>query len=581
MKFRSFFTPLAAVAGLIFIVGMVLLGGLLLRNPLSLINEGGLPSATALQFVPKQSALVGSLLTRPDRLADVWEYLTAPNLRQGTRQDLEQIEQTLLAGTGLSYEEDILPWLGEEITVALVSPDMDQDSANGQDPGLFVVLACKDSQAAKAMLELFWQNRAIAGDVLTFEEFSGNRLIYSAPRVESARFPGTNFLGLTFDRLATTVIANQFILVANHPEVLRQALNAAQSSDNNLAADRRYRSALRSLPETRVGLLAFRMPAIAQVLGNQSPMSEPYDSFKSPLGDPGDALDWGLISFGLDREGLLGDIALTATPGYRLSPRQAVFSALPTVASYLPDRTAMAAVGLDLKTLWASAQPLWQLYGAQLRPEQFIDNDLARLITADLGRELLNTLDQPFALGVDPDDGSNWLLAVKQHATFEDALRHLGTAAQAEGIGLSPLEIKGYSTTALTRLMLKPMVDTSDRRDAQVMAQVLGLYSQADDVDIVASSPSLMKAALEHRETSSTPPDWTQDLSRFQKPNEGYIHIDWPKLQSGLRQQVPKFRLLETAARPLLKHLKQITLTSYGRTSELQTGRIFFQLSNQ
>ena len=85
MKFRTFITPLAVIGGLVFVVGLALLGGLLLRNPLALIEQGGLQTPTALQFVPKQSAVVASVLARPDRLTDVWEYLTAPELRQQTR----------------------------------------------------------------------------------------------------------------------------------------------------------------------------------------------------------------------------------------------------------------------------------------------------------------------------------------------------------------------------------------------------------------------------------------------------------------------------------------------------------------
>ncbi|NJL44908.1 MAG: DUF3352 domain-containing protein [Leptolyngbyaceae cyanobacterium SM2_3_12] len=85
MKFRTFITPLALAAGLVLVIGLGILGGLTLRNPLSLIAQGGATLPTALQFVPKQSPLVASVLVRPDRLAALWSYLSAPKLRQATK----------------------------------------------------------------------------------------------------------------------------------------------------------------------------------------------------------------------------------------------------------------------------------------------------------------------------------------------------------------------------------------------------------------------------------------------------------------------------------------------------------------
>jgi hypothetical protein len=581
MKFRTFITPLAAVAGLVFVVGLALLGGLLLRNPLTLIDQGGLRSPAALQFVPKQATLVASLLTRPDHLTDVWEYLTAPSLRQDTRRDIEQIERTLLAGTGLSYKQDILPWLGEEVTAAVISPDIDQNPDNGREPGYLVALGCKDSQAARTMLELFWQNRAIAGDALTFEDFSGNRLIYSNQRPAAGRDqPAESWVPSSFNRLATTVVANQFVLVANHPDVLRQALNAAQSNDNNLAADRRYRVALQALPEPRVGVLALSLPALAKTLTGPSTPTV-ADHPLSHLGEPGDAVDWGLVSFGLTREGLLGDVALVAASGQRLQPRQARLTGLPSVAAYLPGGAAVTAVGQNLKTLWAGIGPLWQQYGGTTHAKPIMGNSLAPAVDADWTHDLLDSVVHDFALGLNPGRPSDWLLVTQQSAAMMEALQRLQVSAQAAGIGVNTLTIQGQSTTALAQLTLKPSLTAATGSNGAVIAQVMWLYTQVDNVNILASSPASMEATLSRWRGTPDPAAWTQYLALFRTPNEGYIQINWPKLQSGLRQEISRFRLWEIASQPVLSHLKHITLTSYGRTDQLQTGRIFFQLSNQ
>jgi hypothetical protein len=118
IKFRTFILPLALAAGLVLVLGVGLLGGLALRTPLYLLDRGGQSIPEAFQFVPKQSALVASVLARPDRLAQLWDYLADPKQRPTLRTDRERLERAMLAQTGLTYERDLQPWLGEEITVA-------------------------------------------------------------------------------------------------------------------------------------------------------------------------------------------------------------------------------------------------------------------------------------------------------------------------------------------------------------------------------------------------------------------------------------------------------------------------------
>jgi hypothetical protein len=581
MKFRTFITPLAVVGGLFFVVGLALLGNLLLRNPLGLIEQGGLQNPTALQFVPKQSTVVASLLARPDRLADVWEFLAAPELRQQARQDIEQIEQTLLADTGLDYEQDILPWLGEDITAAIVSSDIDQNLDNGVEPGYLVALSCQDGQAARAMLELFWQNRAIAGDALSFEDFAGSRLIYSTPghRENDAnpRLPTPLRLG----RLASTLVADRFVLIANHPEVLRQALNAAQSLDNNLASDQRYRRALQALPTPRVGLVALHLPKATSLL-----WGIPQEAMVTPsltsVEEPENALTWGLISLGLTREGIVADMAWTATPGHRFEPREAQITGFPKTAYYLPTQIAVTAIGQSLQALQAGVQPLWQRYRSGADDDFWGQVELLSVLDQEVVQAFLHTVTKDFALGFNLNQMADWLLVSQQNEALAGVLQRVYTSAQQAGIGVSTLMMNDHPTTALARLTLSP--DLAGAQTA-VTAQVLGLQMQINDMNVMSSSADLMASVLKQKQPEQAQhdlplPSWAQDLSLFQNPNEGYIHLQWPQLQSELSQRSARFRLWQTTAKPILRHLQTITLSSYGSSRDLQTGRVFVRLSN-
>ncbi|MBD1917637.1 MULTISPECIES: DUF3352 domain-containing protein [Cyanophyceae] len=572
MKFRSFIRPLAIAAGLVLVLGLGLLWRLTLNTPLYLIERGGQAQPLALQFVPKQSPVVASVLVRPDRLASLWEYLAAPRLRQETHRDQELIEQALLANTGLSYSRDIQPWLGEEVTAAMVTPDLDQDPTDGSTPGYLVALSCNDSAAAQAALELYWQNRAIAGDALTFEEFSGNRLIYArrvtprSSREETAQ-------------LATVLVANRYVLAANHPDVLRQALTAAQSTDLNLQSDRRYKTALRELPNQRVGLLALNLPAVSQWLNpDRNPNGAAVGLGK--LGAADDQVGWGLMSWQLSREGLVGHTALLAAQGHRLHSQRARATDWENIVPYLPDSLAVTAVGSDLATLGQRFNPLLAL----LSPAGEGSFPLAKLIDGALGQgamDLLQTgVDRAYGVGLGTaETGSpDWLVVAPQSETLTAALDGMTALAQKQGLGVGALDLRGTSAIAWTRLALPK---TRGSQPLQVVAEVAGLYAQVDQYEALAASPATLDAVIRPTVVPRQYPVWWPQVAQVPGPSTGYVHIDWPQIQAGLATQLPRWRLWSAAAQPALKHLRQITLVSGDRSDAMQTGSILVQLSNQ
>jgi hypothetical protein len=570
MKFRSFIRPLAIVAGLVLVLGLGLLGRLTLNNPLYLIERGGQAQPLALHFVPKQSTVVASVLVRPDRLATLWEYLAAPRLRQEARRDQERIEQLLLANTGLSYGRDIQPWLGEEVTAALVTPDLDYDPGNGTTPGYLVALACNDSAAAQAALELYWQNRAIAGDALTFEDFSGNRLIY-------ARRGSQQFASGDTAQLATTLVANRYLLAANHPDVLRQALTAAQSADLNLQADRRYKTALRELPQSRVGLLAINLPALGHWF---TPGGIPPEEATLQLGQLGatdDQVGWGLMSWQLTRQGLLGHAALLASQGHRLHPQRGAVGDWDAIAPYLPESLAVAAVGSDLTTLTQKLKPLLMLVASQAEA-----NPLAGLIDGALGpgaAELLQTgVERAYGLGLTPTDAGSpdWLVVAPYSESLTTALDAITDLAKGQGLSVGALDLRGTQTIAWTRLSMP----SRGGQPLQVVAEVAGLHAQVDQYEVLAANPTTLGAVI-GADTPRQHPSWWQQAAQLPGPSYGYIHLDWPQIQAGLVGQRPQWRLWSTAAQPALKHLQQITLVSGDRSDSMQTGSILVQLSNQ
>ncbi|MEB3290647.1 MAG: DUF3352 domain-containing protein [Leptolyngbya sp.] len=572
MKFRTFIIPLAVAAGLVLVLGVGLLGGLALRTPLYLLDRGGQAVPQAVQFIPKQSVWAASVLARPDRLAQLWDYLANPQQRPALRLDRERLERAILAQTALTYERDLLPWLGEEITVALVTADLDQDPTNGRTPGYLAALSCRDLAKAQATLELFWQNRALAGSPLTFEDVGGTRLIYSRPVPPPSTTAGPAVADLM--PLATALVANRMLLVANDPMVLRQALSAAQATGDNLKTDWRYKLALKTLSTPRVGLLALNLPQLEGWLHPTAPGDSPIARSVDPP-----ALDWGLISFALQRQGVLAEAAWIASPGHHLTAHQLPLSERDTLAHYLPGSLTLEAVGQTLTELGQQLQPWVQPWGGREGATTFLAQAVDPRWGPGTSRQMVDRVNQTYALGLDLQPlsaASNWILASPAQPSVQPWIETLGQQAQAQGLGLGQLEILGHPTTVWTRLSLG-----SGRPGAlQVQTEVTGLSATVGADQVLTTAPELMEQALAVDQARAAQPPWTALIPVFPQAGESYVHLNWPSLEAYLRQQVPQFRLWEAVAKPALKHLETLTLTSYGQTEQVHHAGLFIQLQN-
>ncbi len=556
MKLRRLIIALAIVAGLVF---MLVLGRWVTawRAPLALIEQGGQAIPTTLQFVPKQSPLVVSVLARPDRLADLWLHLARSKQRSALKKELAWLEQVLLAPTGLAYQQDLQPWVGEEITAAVVSADIDQDPNNGLTPGYLVIFTCRQSQTALASLELFWQNQALGGAALTFSDRVGSRLISSSQ-----------------SGLATTLVGDRFLLVANHPEVLRQALVAAQATDTNLQFDRRYQTALQALPSQRVGLVAMNLPGLKAWQQGLSYPDGPVN-----LGAPDrPEVDWGLLSLALTRRGIVADLALAATPGKALEPRQGQVDPDLQLVRYLPDALAIAGVGRDLGILTQTLRPLLSFVPPDWRSGLSVLQAVDRGFGQGTMARVEAGLDQNYALGITFPSGQaqpDWSLISQPSPGWHQTLEELEHLAQTQGLGVSSLEIQHTPVRAWSRLAAEP-----GGTGLALRAEVAGLEADLEGYQVLTASAEGMNQLLGRWSAPGDSPAWLTEAESWKSPAAAYLQVDWPQLQAQLQAQAPPFRLWEVAARPLLHHLQKLTLVSYGQSDRLQTSRIFFHLTN-
>ncbi len=578
MKLRSFFYILASlVATLLLIAGV---GGfwLVSHNPLALLQGSQQANPRAAMFVSRQAVVMASLLVNPDRLESFGRAAVAPEARRQATAELAQLRQSLLGQTGLNYEQDIQPWLAEEMTVAVTSLDLDRDGSNGQQPGYLLVLTSKNAAQAREFLQLFWQKQAIAGVDLVFEQYKGTKVIYGAKKTPlEGQAKAANPAPEPAPGLATALVGNQYILFANHPKVVREAINNVQASDLALANAPDYQKALDNLTTGRIGLVYLNLPQLAALTGSEAAGSQEAPS-------PFENLALGL---GLTQAGLIADAVLLPAPGQSFPPTSPVLTRPVAALQYLPISLPLAASGTNLEQGW---QGVAKTIAAYAPLNRLVNQPLTVLQTQwqlQLPEDVFSWVGGEYALGMVPLQESaakpqlDWVfVAEAQQESAQQGIAHLDDLARQQGLSVGPLKLGEQTVTAWTRLATEAKKATRQKQSTlSLTAQVVGVHGPIDRYEVFATSAEALDKALRGGQASlAKAADFNQAIAPLAKPNNGYLYIDWPSTQAILKQQVALLRLLPLSSNALTQHIKSLTITSYGSQEGVQRGGAFIRL---
>lgn len=572
MKVKTFFTSLLLIAALALAVGLGGFWGITSRNPLALLKHGGQSLPQATKFVPRRAPLVASVLASPDRLINLWKLLAAPSLRNQTQTEIDLLKSYLLAGTGLSYENDIRPWINQEITFALVTPDIDEDGSNGQQPGYLIVLSCRDRNLAQETLDLYWQRRAIAGDSLVLEEFAGSQLI--SARQTASYTDVTEIKAENFTQ-ASTIIGDRFVLLANSTDVLKQALTTVQSPDLRLSDDSGFQSSFASLPSQRVGMVVINLPQSLRWLGLVADNRPPTNG----LGTEDNLFDRTILSLRLNRQGLVADTAFLAAPGHRFNSHMPTYSTF-EAAQLLPTDTSLAAVGYNLAEFWKKSSQFLDQYGLSM--DSLAETPFQLFNTKVQSSLLLDWIKTEYAVGLmdTPNSGLNWALMSQINPDTEPALQKLDHIAQQQGFSVGSLQLDDHYLTVWSQLTV-----ANDKRDAQrypirINTEITGLRTEISDYTLFSDSATAIDQVLTAKKPLPETKIWLSAINPLAKPNTGYFYLNWPQIVPKLEQKLPWLRLVEAVGQPFLRHVKAIAMTGYNSQSQIRTGAISIYLSN-
>lgn len=613
MKLRSFFSGLIALVAALLLIGVVGFYWITANSPLKLLTAGVGKVPSAAIFIPRQAPAMMSLLVNPEEVTSLRQAIADPAHRRQARAELEQFQQSLLADTGLTYAQDIQPWLGDEVTLAITTLDIDRDATNGKQPGYLLAIATQDPERSREFLQVFWQKRAIAGTDLTFEQYKGVKLIYNevpiqaegkAPQTDRPRAGDRNqqpgAIGLSpyalrpSPALASAVVGDQFVLFANDPKVLRNAITNVQAPELNLASATFYQQALKTLTQPRIGLAFVNLPGVAGWLETESITPPKGGSDAVPVKPSGGKAQTLVMAVQVARQGL---IAETATVGMAQAAIAPPLTQPVAALNYIPATSSWVAAGTNLNQFW---QQLSTSLAGYSRVSQWINDtvqNVAQQKQVNLPQDVFRWVTQEYALARVPSLEPNVVDAGKRSAkrrkgapaalpledwvfvaergteTASTAIAHLDDLARQQGYSVGTVALGEQTVAAWTKLT------PGDRRSKTLEAKVEGVHTTVGQYEVFATSLAAMEQALTAEASSLLNTDrFQQAIAPFPQPNNGYLYLDWIASRPTLEQRFPFLKVVQLAGGPLFSHLQSFAVSSYGSQDAVQRSSIFIQL---
>ncbi|WP_448268587.1 DUF3352 domain-containing protein [Nostoc sp. DSM 114159] len=548
---RSFIGFIVAFAIALLVIAIAGFYWFFAKSPANLIASSSGPGAAI--FVSKLSPAMISLLTNPDRLQALER-----------EEELSKLKTSLFAKSGIDYKQDIQPWLGDEITLAIATLDIDRDPENGQQPGYLLALATKQPEKSREFVELLFSKRALAGANLAVEQYKGVKLISDNSQPEQ-------------DLLAGAVVGESFVLFANDPKVLRDAINNVQAPDLNLTSLPEYQKATKEQLKGKLAVAFLNLPIVAKWQGLELP-EQLYNSQ--------------IISLVLNPQGLLAETSILTSS--EIVPPSAPLSKPVGALQYVPASAGLAISGSNLSNLADSdLAKLWKqatatIYGS----EEDVVSRLAKPLVdvqkrwgINFPEDIFSWVQGEYALALLPDKEQitpHWIFVVEKSESVEKGVARLDAIASSNGLSINPLTIDKQKISAWTELTTATKKsDVKEGASLSIETKVRGLHTSLGNYEIFASDLETIDEILTTKDNSIIDnPNFKDSIAAIPLPNQGYVYLDWTKSQNLLERQVPILKLVEVLGKPFFNNLRSLTVSSYGTDTRSLKGGVFFKLHN-
>lgn len=504
------------------------------------------PEPVTAQFIPERSPLFVAL-QNPKSL-----------LTGGPPSSLSQWPQALLATAGVDYRRDIQPCVDKELAFALAGPVRDHD--------YLFAWTTQGGKDAQSCIEQLWQRQINAGQPLNFEQHNGVSLISTqlqAPKPLAADLSALQ----PFQNLATAIVDDRTILLANSASVLKSAIE----NEQNLTTNVDYRKAISNLQQG---------PQDAFIYADLSAFSK-----SSP--PPYRAL---AVQLGKARQGILAETVLVADSEQRGTLVTPTVSAPLTALNYVPASSPLVASGVNL-------QQLWDQINTDLKGYDALDGWVHRLLkqggehwSVNLTRDIFPAVTGEYAVAMLPSTdlftaaqasflGADWLFIHDRTEKNQKLSDILNKTAQQQNIGVIPYALGDHQVSTWAHLVPSAPAASESSGTMVLNAEVTGAFAIEAEHKILGTSLDALKQGLAG-DALPQQKGFQAALSALAEPNQGYLYIDWPVLKPMLERKIPKLRQWEALIAPWNQTLTSITATNYGETAAVQRSQILLRFSD-
>jgi len=374
---------LGSAAG--FAVGGVMAWSLLQKRP-TLV---GMP--TGADVIPQDAALTVAFTTDKGK----WQQLR----RFGTTESQAAFDKTLaglrdqlLIANGLNYPRDIQPWVGSEITAAVLLPPADAKAPKTQpyDPA---ALAAGD-QSMVMVLPIADPTKA--QEILTRPQVAANQdwvdRDYKGIKIREVH-------GQQAKAYAATILDNRFVVAANDGKAIERVIDTFKGKPS-VAQTPGYSQALSHIAATDPFMqLYVNLPAATTLTSSNT--SQPIPPQLIGLLRPNQGL---AATMSLESEGLRFQGVSWLAPNHKM--RFKVQNSAERMPLLLPSETLLAVSGGNLKQSWQTfSQPAETNEPSASAPGQLFNPDTLRrglnsLTGLDLDQDLMPWMNGEFALAL-------------------------------------------------------------------------------------------------------------------------------------------------------------------------------------
>ncbi|EAW35313.1 hypothetical protein L8106_20555 [Lyngbya sp. PCC 8106] len=396
-------------------------------------------------IVPTDAMMAVSFSTEPKQWEKLREYGTTES-KAALNKTIQDWRDRLFTDSGFNYQEDIQPWIGDEVMVAWLPhqtitsgtlPKPDSPPSSPTEPAMVIVFPIANPQKAQEVLA---QPKLLTEGEISERTYRGIEII------ETQGLPTQNY--------SIAVLGEKFLLVTTDANATDRTIDTFRG-EASIAKTPGYANAVEKVQTSRsFAEVYLNIPVAASVASFTSAQPIPPENLEKLQQHQGFVSSVVLESGGINFKGI---------SWYKPSSQKTltVENQSQEMLERIPDNAMMVMVGGNLQRLWqdysqdAASNPI-----APFNPEA-LSSSLKQATQMDLEKDFLSWMDGEFSLALIPaipnkqtpqkfSAGLALMVETRDRKAAETALEKLDAAMKSKDFQIQPAQLQGQPVVKWT-----------------------------------------------------------------------------------------------------------------------------------